>query len=95
MVGGVGVLLFKNKAAMGGRGHELEYDKVVAVDRTGHSFMCDPEDEPFTVRPLPSLTAPKFSPFSVLPHRRRESLRHGHTVRHFLSFSCYLSSVVI
>ncbi|CAO2186795.1 unnamed protein product [Urochloa humidicola] len=59
--GSIAFLLFKNKQGE----YEGHDDKVVvAIDDMGQSLICDP-DLPPTVYYLPSMTCPKFSPFSV------------------------------
>uniref|UniRef100_K4AJK3 Uncharacterized protein n=1 Tax=Setaria italica TaxID=4555 RepID=K4AJK3_SETIT len=56
--GSMGFVLFKNNVNNG------EHDKIVAIDGTGRSLICD-SDVPPTVHYLPTLFSPKFRPFSL------------------------------
>ncbi|PVH36211.1 hypothetical protein PAHAL_6G021600 [Panicum hallii] len=56
--GTINFALFKNKGNNGG------HDMVVAVDNAGRSFICNPVLPP-SVHALPSLSSPKFAPFSL------------------------------
>nr|TKW09193.1 hypothetical protein SEVIR_6G077400v2 [Setaria viridis] len=56
--GSMGFVLFKNNVNNG------EHDKIVTIDGTGRSLICD-SDVPPTVHYLPTLFSPKFRPFSL------------------------------
>ncbi|KAF8703227.1 hypothetical protein HU200_032017 [Digitaria exilis] len=74
-------ILFKKK------GHDGENLKVVTIDHTGRTLMCDPSLPPGCL-PLPMVATPKFEPFSLtvgsslyvmdaFPKSRKSSERHS------------------